>query len=288
MPRIVFPGVAGGASSPRMSVLGVLSVLIIGEKLNSAIPSVREAIKNKDVAFVQDLARRQVEGGAHYIDVNTAQGDNEHEDMEWIVRVVQEAVQVPLCIDTTDAEVAEIGLKNCQQKAMLNSISMEKERLEGMLPLIKKYGCSVIGLTMDDNGIPKTVEERVRIAGELVEVFKREGLDLNELYLDPLVLPLAVSSDNGVIFFRCLQEIKGKYQVKTVSGLSNVSHQMPKRKLINRYFLAICMAHGMDVAIMDSTDRKLTSAVIATELLLNKDRFGRNYLKAHRSDVLED
>jgi len=263
-------------------------MLIIGEKLNSAIPAVREAIINRDVQFVQDLARRQAEAGAQYIDVNTAQGNNEIEDMEWMVKCVQEVVDVPLCIDTTSAEVAERGLSLCKGKAMLNSISMEKERLEGMLPLIKKYGCAVIGLTMDDNGIPKTAEERIRIAGELVEVFKRENLDLNDLYLDPLVLPVAVSSDNAVIFFRCLAEIKGKYQVKTVSGLSNVSHQMPKRKLINRYFLTICLAHGMDAAILDPLDGKLMTAILTTELLLNKDRFGRNYLKAHRQDALVD
>lgn len=263
-------------------------MLIIGEKLNSAIPSVREAIKNRDVQFVQDLARKQTECGAHYIDVNTAQGNNELDDMEWIVKTVQEVVDTPLCIDTVDAEVAEKGLSLCKGKAMLNSISMEKARLEGMIPLIKKYGCSVIGLTMDDNGIPKTAEERIRIAGELVDVFKQENLDLNELYIDPLVLPVAVSSDNAMIFFECLSEIKEKYQVKTVSGLSNVSHQMPKRKLINRYFLTICMAHGMDAAIMDPIDRKLTTAVLTAELLLNKDKYGRKFLKAHRSDELED
>lgn len=263
-------------------------MLIIGEKLNSAIPSVREAIKNRDVQFVQELARKQAECGAHFIDVNTAQGNNELDDMEWIVKTVQEVVDTPLCIDTVDAEVAEKGLALCKGKAMLNSISMEKARLEGMLPLIKKYGCSVIGLTMDDNGIPKTAEERIKIAGELVDVFKQENLDLNELYIDPLVLPVAVSSDNAMIFFECLAEIKRKYQVKTVSGLSNVSHQMPKRKLINRYFLTICMAHDMDAAIMDPLDRKLTTAVLTTELLLNKDKYGRKYLKAHRSDELED
>lgn len=263
-------------------------MLIIGEKLNSAIPSVKEAINNKDVAFVQDLARKQVEGGAQYIDVNTAQCNNEIEDMEWIVKVVQEAVDTPLCIDTVDAEVAARGLELCKGKAMLNSISMEKARLEGMLPLIKKHGCSVIALTMDDSGIPKSAEERIRIAGELVDVLKQEGIDLNDVYIDPLVLPLAVSSDNGVLFFQCLREIKEKYNVKTVSGLSNVSHQMPRRKLINRYFLTICMAHGMDAAIMDPIDRKLTTAVITTDLLLNQDKFGRKYLKAHRSELLED
>jgi len=103
-----------------------------------------------------------------------------------------------------------------------------------------------------------------------------------------LVLPLAVSSDNAAIFFECLADIKKIYNVKTVSGLSNVSHSLPKRKLVNRYFLTICMSHGMDAAIMDSTDRKLTSTVIATNLLLNQDPFSRRYLKAYRQEFLEE
>ena len=263
-------------------------MLIIGEKINSTIPSVREAMQKKDIAFVQDLARRQVEGGADFIDVNTAQGNNEVEDMDWVVKAVQEVVDVPLCIDTVNPEAAKKGLEVYRGKAMLNSISMEKSRLEGMLPLIKEHGCSVIALTMDDKGIPKTAEERIKIAGKIVNKLKQEEIDLEEVYIDPLVLPLAVNNDNAVTFFKCLADIKEKYEVKTVSGLSNVSHSLPKRKLVNRYFLTICMSHGMDAAIMDPLDRKLTSAVTATKLLLNKDRFSRNYLKAYRSDMLED
>ncbi|MCL6479200.1 MAG: dihydropteroate synthase [Peptococcaceae bacterium] len=261
-------------------------MLIVGERLNSTILPVREAICNKDTAFVQDLARKQVEGGADLLDVNTAQGTNEVEDMEWLVRTVQEVVDVPLCIDSVDPDVVKKALQIHRGKAMLNSISMEKSRLAGMLPLIKEYGCSVVALTMDDNGIPKTAEERIKIAGQLADVLAREKIDLSEVYVDPLVLPLAVSTDNALIFFQCLAEIKKMYGFKTISGLSNVSHSLPKRKLINRYFLTICMSHGMDAAIMDPLDRKLTSAAVTTELLLNKDRFARNYLKAYRSEAL--
>ena len=263
-------------------------MLIIGEKLNSTIPSVRKAIENKDIEFVQDLALRQAEAGADFIDVNTAQGKNEVDDMEWLVRAVQEVVEIPLCVDTVDPNTAKKGLEIHRGKAMLNSICMEKKRLEGMLPLVKEYGCSLVALTMDDNGIPKTAEERIRITGQLVDMLEKEKINLDEVYIDPLVLPLSVNTENALVFFTCLQEIKKNYKVKTVSGLSNVSHSMPQRKLINRYFLAICMAHGMDAAIMNPLDRKLTSAVITTEVLLNKDRFNRNYLKAYRSDALED
>lgn len=263
-------------------------MLIIGEKLNSAIPSVREAILKKDIDFIQELARKQVAGGAVFLDVNTAQGNNEVDDMEWMVRAVQNTVDVPLCIDSLNPKAVERALQVHRGKAILNSISMETSRLNGMLPLVLEYGCAVIALTMDDKGIPESAEERVKIAGQLVDILIKEKVGLENIFCDPLVLPLSVNSDNAMIFFTCLAEIKRQYNIKTVSGLSNVSYSTPKRKLINRYFLSICMNYGMDAAIMDPTDRKIVSAVIATDLLLNKDRFSRNYLKAYRNEALEE
>lgn len=262
-------------------------MLIIGEKLNSTIPSVRKALEEKDVKFVQEMAVKQCEAGADYLDVNTAMGD-EVQDMEWIVRTVQEVVDVPLCIDSTDAKTIEKGLKVHKGKAMINSITMEKYRLEGILPLIRDNDCSVVALTVDDEGIPKTVEDRLSIAGELVEVIEQNNVALEDIYIDPLVLPVAVKTDNALKFFQSLNEIKKRYQVKTISGLSNVSHSLPKRKVINRYFLAICMSLGMDAAIMDPMDAKIMTGVLATNLLLNQDRVCQEYLTAYRKELLED
>lgn len=262
-------------------------MLIIGEKLNSAIPSVREAISSKDADFIRDLARRQAGAGAHYLDVNTAM-ENEAEDMEWMVRTVQEATDLPLCIDSTDPGTMEKGLKALRGKGMINSLTLEKNRLEGILPLVLEYGFPVIALTADDSGIPKTVEDRLRLTDRLVNTLARHNYDTENIYIDPLVLPLAVSVENARTFFQCLKLIKDTYKVKTVSGLSNVSHSMPSRKIINRYFLAICMSCGMDAAIMDPTDKKTATAVLALDLLLGRDRFGRNYIKAHRTGELED
>ncbi|AOQ24048.1 5-methyltetrahydrofolate:corrinoid/iron-sulfur protein co-methyltransferase [Moorella thermoacetica] len=265
-------------------------MLIIGEKLNSAIPSVRQIINDKNAAAVQDLARRQAEAGADYLDLNTAHCD-EVADMEWLVRTVQEVTDVPLCIDSTAGEAIKKGLetvKGDKSKVIINSISMEKKRLEEVLPLVLEYQCPVIGLTVDDNGIPKTAEERIKITEELIETLSRKNYDLSNLYIDPLVLPLAVNHTNAVMFFQCLRDIKRLFKVKTVSGLSNISFNMPKRKLINRYFLTICMASGMDAAILDPLDGKIMTAVTTTDLLLGNDRFGKNFLKAYRKDLLAD
>ena len=265
-------------------------MLIIGEKLNSAIPSVRQFINDKDKAAVQDLAQRQAAAGADYLDLNTAQGD-EVPNMEWLVRTVQEESDLPLCIDSTSAAAIKKGLetvKGDKQNVMINSISLEKSRLEEVLPLVLEYQCPIIGLTIDDNGIPKTAEERIHLAERIVEILTKKNYDLNQLYIDPLVLPLAVSHTNAEMFFKCLTEIKRLFNVKTVSGLSNISYNMPKRKIINRHFLSICMASGMDAAILDPLDGKIMTSVITTDLLLGNDRFARNYLKAHRNDFLID
>lgn len=265
-------------------------MIVIGEKLNSSIPSVRQLIDDKNTAAVQDLALRQAAAGAHYLDVNTAQGE-ELPNMEWIVNTVQEVTDVPLCLDSTSGAAIKKGLdvvKGDKSKVLINSISLEKRRLEEVLPLVLEYNCPVIGLTIDDNGIPKTAEERIRLTEQLVEILTKHNYDLANLYVDPLVLPLAVSHNNAAMFFQCVADIKRLFNVKTVSGLSNISYNMPRRKIINRYFLSICMAAGMEAAILDPLDRKIMTAVTATELLLGHDRFARNYLKAHRNDTIED
>ncbi|AFM40235.1 Pterin binding enzyme [Desulfosporosinus acidiphilus SJ4] len=265
-------------------------MLIIGEKLNSSIPSVRQFINNKDTAAVQDLALRQSAAGADYLDLNTAQGD-EAPNMEWLVRTVQEVTDVPLCLDSTSAAAIKRGLAAVhgdKSRVLINSISMERNRIEEVLPLVLEYNCSVIGLTLDDNGIPKTAEDRIAISNQLIETLTKYQYDLEQLYLDPLVLPLAVNHLNATMFFKCLTEIKQSFQVKTVSGLSNISYNSPKRKIMNRHFLTLCMAFEMDAAILDPLDGKIMTSVITNDFLLGKDRFGKNYLKAYRSEVLED
>lgn len=265
-------------------------MLIIAEKLNSAIPSVRQFINDKNTAAVQDLALKQAVAGANFLDLNTAQCD-EVRDMEWLVRTVQEVTDVPLCIDSTSGEAIKKGLetvKGDKSKTMVNSISMESARIDGVLSLVLEYQCSVIGLTTDDTGVPKTVEDRIRITERLVEILSKNNYDLNCLYIDPLVLPLAVNQSNAVTFFQCLNDIKRIFNVKTVSGLSNISYNMPKRKVINRHFLTICMASGMDAAILDPLDQKIMTSVITTNLMLGNDRFGKKFLAAYRNCTLED
>lgn len=265
-------------------------MLIIGEKLNSSIPSVRQFLNDKNTAAIQDLALRQAAAGADYLDLNTAQGD-EIVNMEWLVRTVQEVTDKPLCLDSTSAAAIKKGLETVQgdkSKILINSISLEKNRLAEVLPLVLEHQCPVIGLTLDDNGIPKTAEERMALSERLVEILNKNNYDLSKLYIDPLVLPQAVNHNNAAMFFQCLSDIKRLLKVKTVSGLSNISFNSPKRKVVNRHFLTLCMAHDMDAAILDPLDRKIMTSVITNEFLLGKDRFGKQFLKAFRGELLEE
>lgn len=269
---------------------GCLTMLIIGEKLNSSIPSVRQFINEKNTAAIQDLAVRQVAAGADYLDLNTAQGD-EVVNMEWLVRTVQEVTDQPLCLDSTSAVAIKKGLETVRgekSRVLINSISLEKNRIDEVLPLVLEYQCPVIGLTLDDRGIPKSAEERMALSERLVEILNNNYYDLDKLYIDPLVLPQAVSHNNASMFFQCLMDIKRSLKVKTVSGLSNISFNSPKRKVVNRHFLTLCMAFDMDAAILDPLDRKIMTSVITNDFLLGKDRFGKKFLKAFRSELLEE
>ncbi|MDD2235068.1 MAG: dihydropteroate synthase [Desulfitobacteriaceae bacterium] len=264
-------------------------MLIIGEKLNSTILPVREAIKSRDTNYIQDLACKQVAAGAHILDVNTAMGlENEKEDMIWLVQTVQSAVDVPLCIDATEASVIEKALQVHQGRAMINSISLEEKRIKETLPLVVEYDCSVVALTTDDEGIPVSTEGRLKLAEQLVEIAVHNKISLDDFYIDPLVMPMAVNDQNALIFFNCLSEIKKRYKVRTISGLSNVSYSLPLRKLINRSFLTIGMSLGMDAAILDPLDCKLMSTLAANNILLNEDKMCQAYLKAYRSGALVD
>lgn len=268
-------------------------MLIVGEKLNSSIKRVAEAIETRDAAVVQDLARRQAEAGADYLDANAAtRVAQELDDLAWLVETIQAVTDTPLCIDSPNAAAIARGLELVRAsgrpgRPLINSITGEPERLHGILPLAAEYHCPVVALTSDEQGIPTTVEERLRIAGRIVAEAEKVGVPQEDLYFDPLVLPVSTDARNGALFMDALAAIKAEYpRVKTISGLSNVSYGLPKRKIINRAFLVMAMHAGMDAAIMDPLDMDLMALLKAGEMLLGRDEFCMNYLMAYRAGQL--
>ena len=268
-------------------------MLIVGEKLNSSIKRVAEAIEARDAATIQDLAKRQAEAGADYLDVNAAiRVTQELEDLAWLIENALAAMDKPLCIDSPNPAAIARGLELWQAsgrsgRPLVNSITGEPDRLHGILPLVAQYKCPVVALTSDEHGIPSTVEDRVRIAGRIVAEAEKYGVPREDLYFDPLVLPVSTDVRNAVLFMEALRQIKAEYPgVKTISGLSNVSYGLPKRKIVNRAFLIMALQAGMDAAIMDPLDMDLMALLKASELLLGRDEYCMNYLMAYRAGLL--
>lgn len=260
-------------------------MIVIGEKINSTRKPIEEAIANKDTGFLQKLAQTQVQAGADYIDVNTgAFPEEETELMGWLVQVVQEAVEVPLCLDSADPAALEAGLKaNKKDKPIINSITGEEARFRKIVPLILQYQAPVLALALDDKGITKTVEDRFVVARELIEALCAEGIVQAQIFLDPLIQPISVQNDFGLIAIEVIGRVKQEFpEVKITCGLSNISFGLPGRAKLNRCFLTMAMAAGLDSAILDPLDQDLMDAIKASEALLGKDVFCMNYIKAFR------
>ncbi|MGD0855230.1 MAG: methyltetrahydrofolate cobalamin methyltransferase [Dehalococcoidia bacterium] len=264
-------------------------MLIVGERINSTRESIAKAIREQDSAFIQDEARQQVEAGADYLDVNAgAFMGEELKYLTWLVEIVQDVVDKPLCLDTSNAEALAAALKLCRVKPMLSSISAEKKRYESFLPIVKSSGCKVVALCVDDSGIPHTADTRTQVANRLIGSLVAEGVALDDIYVD--VLAQAVSTDDkaGAVTFETIRRVNAAHPgVHTILGLSNVSFGLPNRRLINQNFISMCMEAGLDSAIADPKNNKLMANILAANLLLGKDRHGMSYIKAFRAGKLE-
>jgi 5-methyltetrahydrofolate--homocysteine methyltransferase len=259
-------------------------VIIIGEKINGTIPVVKKAIEEKDAAFIRTRAIEQAESGADYLDVCASTApDVEVETLLWLMDIVQEAVDKPLCIDSPNPKTIEAVFKYAKKPGIINSVSLEGDKCEIIYPLIQGTQWQVIALTCDNNGIPKDVATRIDIAKTLVEKAGEYGITPDKIHLDPLVIALATDNRSVPNFVDTMKEIKAIYPtIKITSGLSNISFGMPLRKVINQNFLTIATFSGMDSAIMDPCNRDMITTLLATEVLMGKDRNCRKFNDAFR------
>lgn len=264
-------------------------MIIVGELINTSRKEIATAVEKRDEQFIKDISVKQVEAGANYVDVNAgADPKNEPETLEWLVKTVQSAVDVPLCIDSPNPEALYAALRAHNGKAMVNSITAEANRYSQVVPLVKKYGCSIVGLCMDDKGMPANASDRIKIAGGLVAKLKNDGIPMNDIFLDPLVYPIGTGSENGVDVLATIREVHERFAgVHTICGLSNVSFGLPLRKLLNQTFLILCMGSGLDGVILNPMDKRMMSLLRAALALRNKDEFCINYITAYREGELE-
>lgn len=256
-------------------------MIIIGERINGMFQDIARAINDRDPFAVQEWARKQETNGAHYLDLNVGPSTAEPvEAMRWLVEAAQAASNLPLCLDSTNYDAIEAGLKLCRYPAMINSVNAAKARMERAFALAARYDAEVICLTMNEEGIPKDADHRVALAAEIVIAAGAFGISPDRLYLDPLVLPCNVAQNHGPEVMRTLREIKliSDPAPKTVVGLSNISQGTSNRALINRVFAVMAMSNGLDAAIADACDDELMAAVATARIILNMDIYCDSYV----------
>jgi cobalamin-dependent methionine synthase I len=263
-------------------------MIIVGEKINTSRRSIAEAVEKRDAEFICRMARDQAEAGAHYIDVNAGTFLAQEVDyLCWLVETVQSEVELPLCLDSPNPKALSEAIKRHKGEPMINSISLEEDRFESLLPVVTSQPCSVVALCMGKTAMPKTTEERVEVGSELIKKLTNEGIPLKKIYVDPLVQPVSVDIRLGITALRAISKIMNDVPgVNTICGLSNISFGLPERRLINRNFLALSMSYGLSAAILDPTDKQLITTLLAVEMLLGRDEYCENFIDAYQNDQI--
>jgi 5-methyltetrahydrofolate--homocysteine methyltransferase len=258
--------------------------VIIGEKINpTGRKKLAAALKEGDYDYVRNLATKQVEAGADILDINVGvPGIDEVAVLPEVAKIVSELVDVPLCLDSANHKAIAAALAVVPGRPLVNSVNGEEKSLEAVLPVVKEYGVAVIGLTMDDDGIPNDAETRLAIAGKILERAGKLGIPADDVIIDPLVLTVGADSNAGAVTLQTIRLLREKFGVNINLGASNVSFGLPDRHTINQAFLSLAMGIGATCAITDPI--KLTSTIRATDLLMGRDNFGARYINNWRAN----
>jgi 5-methyltetrahydrofolate corrinoid/iron sulfur protein methyltransferase len=258
-------------------------VIVIGERINGQFPQVSQAIDRRDAKFVQDLALEQVKGGAHVLDINTGPGRQDAaEAMSWLVKSVQDQIDIRVCIDTPSLKVQQAGLAVAKKEPIINSTTAEQKRMEKFFPLAKEHNAEIVCLTINEQGIPNSVEGRTEVAMMLLANAMDAGLSADKLYLDPVVLPISAAQNQCPMLLEAVTAFRtlNTPPPKTLVGLSNVSSGAEERNLLNATYLAMLLGRGLDAAIVDPNDEQLMKMVKASEVLLNQKLYAHAFLRA--------
>ena len=260
-------------------------MLIIGEKINGTRKLVNKAVLGRDADYIRGLAVAQVEAGADVLDVNAGTvPDREPGDIQWLIRIVQETVDKPLCLDNSNPKALLAGLEITKTTPIINSISGEEHKLKEVLSLVVSHGCRVLALALDGNVIASTPEGRMAVVRRLFEATRKAGVPDENMYVDSLIMSIATDSDACNITLATMRAVHTEFpKAHLTGGLSNVSFGLPARVLLNRAFLTLAMEAGLDSAIVDPTDRGLMETLYATDAVLGRDRHCALYNRAFRA-----
>lgn len=264
----------------------MILLIIIGEKINGAIPSIKKAIAERDEALIRERTLAQAAAGAHFLDcAPSTSTEVEYETMVWLIKLMQDVTDVPLCIDSPNAKLLARILEegHVKKSGMVNSVNEEGDKCETIFPLIAGTDWNVVGLTCDQGGIPADPEKKIDIAKRIIDKAVKYGVKLENLHIDPCVMALATMPSSMKDFERCIIGIH-EYapNVKVTGAISNISFDMPARKYINSNCMAYAIKAGLDSAIMDPCNADMMSNIYACEALCMKDKGGRKYNRAYR------
>ena len=260
-------------------------MFIIGELINGMYSNIALALKDHDKKIIQICALEQIASGAEALDLSCGPASqNPLIDMPWLVEAVQEVTDKPLCLDSSNPKVIVEGLKAAKNRTIINSTTADPEKLEVLIPLAKKYRSKLIGITISAKGIPQNKDQRLELAAMILAHASEKGFPIADLYLDPIVMPINVAQVQIRDILETIAELKliSDPSPKTIIGLSNISQGSRNRSLINRTFLTMAVASGLDSAILDPKDKEMMDTLITAELILNKNIYCDSYLEAYR------
>lgn len=264
-------------------------MIIIGEKINGAIPSIKQAIADRNEELIVQRVKAQADAGANYIDcAPSTTTEIEYETMVWLIDLIQQTTDVPVCIDSPNAELLARILQEgrVHRPGMVNSVNEEGTKCETIFPIIAGTDWNVIGLTCDQEGIPADPVKKVEIAKRIIDKAVKYGVALKNLHIDPCVMALATMPSAMDDFVYCIENIHAYApEVKVTGAISNISFNMPARKYVNMGCMTMALEAGLDSAIMDPTSRDMMGALHAAAALTMQDKSGRKYNRAYRKGL---
>ncbi len=258
----------------------------VGERINGMFLDVKRAVQKNDPAPIIDLAQKQTEAGAGYLDINVGTAaEDQQAAMRWLVETVQGACKTPIALDSQKLSVIRAGLEVADGRGlMINSVSGDDEKLDKYMPLAVEHNAALVCLTMNKDGVPQNVDTRVEIAMNIVAKAMEHGMDTTKVFIDPIILPVTCDQKQPRFLCEVVSMIKLLCDPapNTIVGLSNVSQGTSQRSLINRIFLIMLQAAGLDAAIIDVLDTPLMDAAITADMLLDKMIYSDSYLRSAR------
>lgn len=258
-------------------------MIIIGEKINATRKAIAKALADQDEQHIITTAKEQVEAGAKYLDVNG--GDpregQEAKNMAWLIDLVQANTDAAVAVDSANPDAVRVGLSMAKKKPILNSISLETDRLDSILPIVGEFDCMVVALLMSDDGTPTGIDDRMARAEALIEKITAAGKKIDEIIIDPCFLPVSTDTMCGRTVIDAIAAIRAKWpEIHIGGGCSNISFGLPKRKLVNFALLSQAIYCGMDAGLIDPCISGIMETILAAEAVAGKDDFCMNYVMA--------